>query len=299
MSQSSSNLPPGFIRLGGTPEEVANHLGPLADLAGSWKGSAGWNLIAVPAQFSGRPGFSLLIQQYSETITFTPITAPVPNRGGATQQFITGLLYELTITDMKYPNGILHIENGMWLNMTDIEKQPDGPVVEGAIGAPGFTIARQSSIPHGDVVVALGNNNASNGAPDFPVLNAVPADIGNQPLGYLENYPHNPYPGLDASNMNAQLTGAIKGQTIGKVITLTVDTANKGNIANIPFVQDHVSPSRFQSTFWIEEVTSEGVSFLQLQYSQQTDLNFLSKNTQPPSGDIMWPHANVNTLRKI
>lgn len=299
MSQSSSQLPAGFIRLGGTPQEVANQLGPLADLAGTWQGSAGWNLIAVPAEITGRPSFSLLIQQYSETITFTPITAPVPNRGGTVQQFITGLLYELTITDLKYPNGILHIENGMWLNMADVQKQPDGPVVENVAPLSGYPIARQSSIPHGDVVIAVGSSSVSSGAPDFPVLDAVPTDIGSQPLGYLENYPHNPYPGLDASNMNAQLIGAIQGQMIGKVTTLTVDTADSGNIANIPFVQNHVSPSRFQSTFWIEEVTSEGVSFLQLQYSQQVDLNFLSRNSPPAGSVIKWPHANVNTLRKI
>ncbi len=106
--------------------------------------------------------------------------------------------------------------------------------------------------------------------------------------------------GLDSSNMNAQLAAAITGQTIGNVTEINVDTNNAGgSIANIPFVQGHVSPSRFQSTFWIEEVLTDSLNFLQLQYSQQTNLNFLSKNTQPPSGVIMWPHANVNTLRKV
>ncbi|HZY38108.1 MAG TPA: heme-binding protein [Mucilaginibacter sp.] len=298
MEQKTPALPKGFIRLGGTPQQVASKLGPLADLEGTWKGSSGWNLIAVPSQTAGKPSFTLLIQQYSETITFTPITAPVPNRGGTTQQFITGLLYQLTINDMKYPNGILHVENGMWLNMSDIEVQPDGPVTESAV--PAFTIARQSSIPHGDVVIALGGYTESTGIPVFPALNAVPTDIGVQGLGYLENYPHDKLPGLDSSNMNAQLAAAITGQTIGKVTEIIVDTENTGgSIANIPFVQGHVSPSRFQSTFWIEEVLTDNLNFLQLQYSQQTNLNFLSKNTQPPSGVIMWPHANVNTLRKI
>src|ERR1700734_3189865 len=103
MKQNAEALLKGFIRLGGTPEEVANKLGPLAGLEGTWKGNSGWNLIAVPSQTAGKPSFTLLIQQYSETITFTPITAPVPNRGGTVQQFITGLLYQLTINDMAYP----------------------------------------------------------------------------------------------------------------------------------------------------------------------------------------------------
>src|SRR5258708_36444515 len=102
MEANDTTLLKGFIRLGGSPEEVANKLGPLADLEGTWTGNSGWNLIAVPSQKNGLPTFTVLIQQYSETITFTPITAPVPNRCGAKQQFITGLMYDLTINDMKY-----------------------------------------------------------------------------------------------------------------------------------------------------------------------------------------------------
>lgn len=50
------------------------------------------------------------------------------------------------------------------------------------------------------------------------------------------------------------------------------------------------------STFWIEDVTLGDVNFKQLQYSQQADLDFLPKFGIP--GLIMWPHVNVNTLRK-
>ncbi len=299
MAQNAEALLKGFIRLSGSPEEVANKLGPLAGLEGTWKGSSGWNLIAVPSQKDGNPTFTLLIQQYSETITFSPITAPVPNRGGATQQFITGLLYELTINDMKYPNGILHVENGMWLNMTDIEKQPDGPVVESNAVKP-FAIARMSAIPHGDVVIALGNAATSSAPPVFPMITAIPDPIGLPPVfGYIDQYTKNPFSTeFHAANVNGTLAALAATQKITQVTTITVDTANAGgNISNIPFLDEHVNPSRFQSTFWIEEVEADGISFNQLQYSQQADLNFIKKTNLP--GDIMWPHVNVNTLRKV
>jgi len=299
MEENPEQLLKGFIRLGGSPEEIADKLGPLAGLEGTWKGASGWNLIAVPSMLNGKPEFTVLIQQYSETITFTPITAPVPNRGGLTQQFITGLLYELTINDMKYPNGILHIENGMWLNMTDIQKQPDGPVVESAL--PGsFAIARMSSIPHGDVVIALGNAAVSSGMPVFPVITAIPNPAGLPPVfGYIDPYTKNEFSEeFHAANVNGTLAATAAGQTITNVTTITVDTQNSGgSISNIPFVEKHVNPSRFQSTFWIEDVTDGDVTFKQLQYSQQADLNFIKKHNLP--GDILWPHVNVNTLRKI
>jgi hypothetical protein len=300
----TQNLLKGAVRLGGSTEEIASKLGPLADLPGTWKGNTGWNMIAVPAtaQNGGGPTFTLLIHQYSETLTFTPITAPVPNRGGLTQQFVTGLTYELTITDNKYPNGILHIENGMWLNLNDIEKQPAGPVVESVAPIlPAFNIARMSAIPHGDVVIALGNAASSSGVPVFPTLTGVPQGPGfPTPLGYLDPYTKNPFAHeFIASDYNLTLRNLAKTQQMGKVITINVDTQNQGgNIANIPFVQEFASPSRFFSTFWIEDVVSNGVHFKQLQYSPQVDLNFIKKSGGLP-GDIMWPHINVNTLRKV
>lgn len=301
--QDPQPLLKGFIRLGGSPEEIANKLGPLADLEGTWKGASGWNLIAVPAQKGTIETFTLLIHQYSESITFTPISAPVPNRGGKTQQFVTGLMYELTITDLKYPNGILHLENGMWLNMSDIEAQPDGAVIESAnkSGNKVFNIARMSNIPHGDVVIALGNATNSVGVPQFPTITAIPDPKGLPPLfGYTDPYTKNQFvPAFKASDVNATLAATAKEQHITNVTTITVDTANAGgNIANIPFVEAHVKPTRFQSTFWIEDVVVGDASFKQLQYSQQSDLNFIKKSGGLP-GDILWPHVNVNTLRKI
>jgi hypothetical protein len=289
MSENLTALPRGFVRLSGTAQDVANKLGPLADLVGTWRGNSGWNLIAVPAM----PQFKLLIQNYSETITFTAIGAPVPNRGeNNVDQFITGLTYELAITD-NATEGVLHIENGMWLFMGDIEAQP------GIAPLPiQYSIARQSSIPHGDVVIALGNAVATQRPPVIPNIDSRPPDIGKPKIvGYLDAYQNTDFRQFNAVNPNYMLQQTIKTQTITNVTTITVDTANQGgSIVNIPFIDQHVNPTRFMSTFWLEDVVAGGLTFKQLQYSQQADLNFDNKFNAP--GIIMWPHVNVNTLRK-
>ena len=297
MAENAQTFLKGFVRLSGSEAEIASKLGPLAGLQGNWHGTDGWNLIAVPSQNSGNPSFTLLVQNYSETITFTAIGAPVPNRGGATEQFITGLTYELTVTD-NTTQGVLHIENGMWLNMADIQAQPDGPVKVAAAPSVPFTIARTASIPHGDVVMALGNATTSHGKFSIPDMNALPVDLGRPDLGYLDAYKIiQQFPQFSARNPNLMLQKAIANQTIGKVTTIYVDTQNQGgNISNIPFIHEHVNASRFMSTFWIEDVTMDGINFKQLQYSQQADLDFLPKFGIP--GLIMWPQVNVNTLRK-
>jgi hypothetical protein len=297
MTNDTHALPKGFIRLSGPAAEVEDQLGPLAALVGTWRGNTGWNMIAVPArQPDGNPTFKLLVQNYSETITFTPIGAPVPNRGGVDEQFITGLVYNLTVTD-NATEGILHIENGMWLYMGDIQPQPVGLLHDAPLPIQ-YSIARQSSIPHGDVVIALGNAINSTGKPTIPIIDGLPPDIGHPTLrGYLDPYLNTGFRQFNSKNPNMMLEEALENQTIGKVTTITVDTFNKGgSIVNIPFIDQHVNPSRFVSTFWIEEVFTDNVNFLQLQYSQQADLNFLPKINAP--GIIMWPHVNVNTLRK-
>jgi hypothetical protein len=295
MTESAQTFLKGFVRLSGSAAQVADQLGPLAGLEGTWHGTDGWNMIAVPSKNHTRSTYTLLVQNYSETITFKAIGAPVPNRGGEEEQFITGLTYELMVTD-NTTQGVLHIENGMWLNMADVQAQPDGPVK--ALAPMPFTIARTASIPHGDIVMALGNATTSNGDFSIPSINALPVDMGKTDLGYLDPYKIiKLFPQFSARNPNLMLQKAIEDQTIGNVTTIHVDTHNTGgHISNIPFIHEHVNASRFFSTFWIQDVIVNGLNFKQLQYSQQADLDFLPKVGLP--GLIMWPHVNVNTLRK-
>ena len=91
----------------------------------------------------------------------------------------------------------------------------------------------------------------------------------------------------------------IENQTILKTTTLHVSTANKGNIANIPFIQQNANASKFEATFWIETVlnTETNETFQQLQYSQTIVLDFFPLYKKP--GQLIeWPHVNINTMIK-
>lgn len=273
---------PGFIRLAATPAELDTQLGPLAGLVGTWVGSKGWNLIAVP---NGPKGFQLLIRPIVETITFTPIGALVPNRGGAGGLMqIPGLHYALTVSDAE-TNVPLHIENGMWLLLNT----PDGSSPP--------QVARLFSVPHGNVGLAQGGFTTLSGPPPISDNSALPDTGPNTPLGYKDPYlvPSGPF---NATNPNAVLQEQLKGQTVLSTTTLSVDTANNGGgIVNIPFITQHADCRALSSVFWIETVDNgQGGSFMQLQYSQQVDLFFLPKFGAP--GLIKWPHITVNTLVK-
>ncbi|HEX2295140.1 MAG TPA: heme-binding protein [Actinomycetota bacterium] len=274
----------GFTRFGRDAETSADELGPLADLVGTWIGSRGWELIAVPSTDDlGELSFRVIIRPYVEVVTFVPIGAPVPDRGGpAGDLLLTGLKYEMRIADAE-TNEPLHLENGMWFYMAGQDRE----------------IARSSAIPHGDCLLALGSSTTSSAAPDFPELKCTP-DVPER-FGYGEaEYrvdPDSPFQPLDANNT---LRDDLSGLQVVETVTLDVSTANGGGVLNIPFVTQNANASAFASTYWIETVEdSTGQQFQQLQYSQQTNIDFLPVNEDDPDGPlIMWPHVNVNTLRK-
>ena len=271
----------GLTRLGRGATGTAAELGPLADLVGTWFGTHGWELIAVP---QGSEGFHLIVRPYVEVVTFEAIGAPVPNRGGPVPDlFIAGLLYQMRITDIQ-TNEPLHLENGMWLNLGETQEQP---------------IVRQASIPHGDVFLALGSSSTASGPPEIPLPSALP-DTGPKPrFGYDEPY-QTPVDGFDPSKPNKVLQEAIAGQDVVQTITLSVSTQNGGGTVNIPFVDQHANATQFTCTYWIETIkdASTGDEIQQLQYSQQTNIEFLQSFGGPEGQLIMWPHVNVNTLRK-
>jgi hypothetical protein len=99
------------------------------------------------------------------------------------------------------------------------------------------------------------------------------------------------------------LLDALAGLKVVKTTTLSVSTDNGGGILNIPFVDANANATRFACDYWIETIEStppgggspERVQ--QLQYSQQTNIEFLPQFGNPDQL-IMWPHVNVNTLRK-
>jgi hypothetical protein len=276
----------GFLRLGADPRALVDSLGPLAHLVGAWRGNRGWNLIAVP---QGPKGFLLLVRPYIETLTFTPIGAPVPNRGGAETLMILGLQYDLRITDAE-TNEPLHIENGMWLYWGE-NQDPKTP-----------TIARQATIPHGVSALAVGYYNSAAGPPHISDNTAIPDPGKGAPLGYLEPYLQL-VNGFSPANPNQTLQKAIKDQSIVETIALTVSTTPVGGVVNIPFIAQHADTTQLAATYWIEKVqvgdpaTNKTYQYEQLQYSQQTDIHFIPR-FDDPQRLIMWPHININTLVK-
>ena len=277
---------PKFNRLSSL--QTSSNLGPLEALIGTWKGDNGWNIVALPDRNSPERGFILLIQEYYETITFTSLGGATPNRGTEGTQSTYGLEYELSINE-KGTGEPLHKENGMWLIASD----PSGE----------FPIARQTSVPHGDVLLAQGNYKTYDGAPTFPEFSVQPIGVPMSDLGYMEHYNGPEHGGkwtapFPSSNINLSLASDIKGQTILNTTQISVNTANKGGVMNIPFVTENANIKAFSSDFYIETVQGEhGVNFLQLQYSQNSEMHFM-KTHNPEQPLIIWPHGDVNTLRK-
>lgn len=285
---------PQFVRL--APTAAVSDLGPLTRLVGTWSGTRGWNLIAVPDPTRLMP-FTLLVRPYYETITFTPLGAVVPDRGASEILNIVGLEYSLRVSDL-ITNEPLHLENGMWL-YTDDTQSPHSP-----------TIVRHATIPHGNSLLALGSWHKKSGPPAIPVLRTSPMGAPTDPPlpGYTDPYlPPTPspapgQPSFHTADANEVLREAIKAQHIVDTVTLTVSTQpGDGGIINIPFIRKNANPTSFNATFWIERVKgSKGAGdFDQLQYSQQTNLAFIkcgSECSDEGNGLIVWPHVNVNTL---
>jgi hypothetical protein len=289
------------VRLGRDAPTTVNNLGPLADLEGIWIGTQGWELIAVPAgDPGGREGFKFIARPYVEIITFkTTGSSPVPNRGGpAGEMFIYGLVYEIRICDLV-TNEPLHLETGMFLNLSDVKggTAPENP------------IARSATIPHGDSVLALGTWFDVPGPPDITPRTGVPDPGPDAPFGYTDQWLREiPSPCQPASTFNPAvptqvLTDALAGLNVVKTTTLSLSTANGGGIVNIPFVDSNAAAPQFDCVFWIETIEStppEGgdpVQVQQLQYFQQTNIEFLPQFGNPDQL-IMWPHINVNTMKK-
>ena len=287
---NSQNTSDSFLRLSKPSEQANTDLGPLKDLTGTWVGK-GCNMIAVPINNQGKEGFKLEVRPYVETLTFTPVGAPVPNRGFPLNRFVVALEYSQLVTDASKAQP-LHAENGMWLLLN---QKP---------GLNQLSVARQPSVPHGDSVLALGGFVNLKGAPTIPNRNGMPivADKKQLPLGYTDPYimPQD-CKDFDANNLNKPLQDLIKDQDILETVTLDVSTKKSGGISNIPFIQKNADVTSFDSIFWIEKVKDKatGNVFLQLQYSQQTNLKFLHDFTSDdPNALIVWPHVDVSTLLK-
>src|SRR5271163_376397 len=136
-----------------TPRDSLAPLGLLGGLAGTWKGH-GFNLIARP-DFHDNVGGNitdlyLQLNHTRETLTFTPIGGPVPNRGfGQDDIELFGLTYLQQISDAAF-DGALHIEPGIWVTQPTTTFPPE------SAPPPGQLVARMGTIPHGNSLLAEG-----------------------------------------------------------------------------------------------------------------------------------------------
>jgi hypothetical protein len=133
-----------------TPDNltVLKQLGPLQDLAGTWKGK-GFNLIARP-NFHDKTDLYLQLNQTRETLKFDPIGSSIPNRGfGQDDIELFGLTYLQQISDAAF-DGALHIEPGIWVTQPTTTFPPE------TAPPPGRLVARMGTIPHGNSLLAEG-----------------------------------------------------------------------------------------------------------------------------------------------
>jgi len=275
-----------FARAAAPMLQSQDNLGPLSELAGTWVGQ-GFNMIAVPDHQNGRE-FRLIVNATNETLAFTPIGGAVPNRGSKQDDVnIFGLTYLQQVSDSATNEGI-HIEPGIWLNVP-ATSDPSAP----------STIVRQSTIPHGDSVLAQGQASTVARAPIIDPVSPLPTPLPGQPslpLGYTDPYLHGNFPpGFDMTNPNQALVDALnkeqaQGMKIVQTINLPVDSKSTGGIVNIPFIVENANATELSAIFWIETVQRpDGSQFLQLQYTQTVLLVF---------ENIVWPHVSVATLIK-
>jgi hypothetical protein len=281
-------------------------LGLLAELPGTWMGS-GFNLISLPDKHDNKP-FRLKLNATMETLRFSSIGGPIPNRGSGQDDIEFFGVHYLQLINDAHDHGALHLEPGIWLNIGPTDDPKAGP-----------SVVRLATIPHGDSLLSQGISLKVQGGPKIEVADSTPFTLdavtgarkNDTNPQYLAPFNTTPLPaGVPAgaiANPNIVLTDAINGQKIIETVVLSVSATpvggingtpisppNKpsdvGGIVNIPFVLKNANANAFSAIFWIETVEHrDGYRFLQLQYTQTVILDFIG---------LKWPHISVATLVK-
>jgi hypothetical protein len=290
-------------------------LGALAGLLGTWKGH-GFNAIWRPHHPADQQDRFLELNMTDETLVFTRINGPIPNRGLAMADInMFGLTYMQQISEASTGAG-LHIEPGIWASVPPTA-DPSEPA----------SVVRMASIPHGTTILAQGVAQVLQGGPQtIPNNNILPFFFGTPaPANGDFNTVAQTFTELNLSqltqfrfvapgvtqaivqNPNSVLQNALhsslQGTTMKSRTFLHVATDHSsinagGGTANTAFLSSSTSPSggnalatTAQATFWIETIAGTGgqPDKHQLQYTQLVMLDF---------NDIHWPHVTVGTLVK-
>jgi hypothetical protein len=303
--------PAAAIRALGGPDP----LGALAGLEGTWKGH-GFNAIWRPHNPPSQDRF-LELNITDETLAFTKINGPIPNRGLAMHDInMFGLTYMQQISETSTGAG-LHIEPGIWANVPHTT-DPNVPP----------SVVRMASIPHGTVVLAQGVAEVHPGGPqNIPDNNILPFFFGSpQPPNSDFNSVAQTFTELKLSTpttfrfvapgvtqaivknpnsvLQTALASSLQGTTMKSRTFLNVSTthsivnAGGGGTANTAFLASSGNPpggnaraAQVNATFWIETIAGTGgqPDKHQLQYTQLVMLDF---------NGIHWPHVTVGTLQK-
>jgi len=286
-------------------------LGLLAQLPGTWKGN-GFNTIWRPHNPSNPQDRFLELNLTTETLVFTEINGPIPNRGLLMPDInLFGITYLQQISETSSGTG-LHIEPGIWANVP-ATSDPNEPT----------TVVRMASIPHGTVILAQGIAEFFNGGPPFvPPNNIIPFPVGSPPppnsdfATAEQEFPELnlsiPTPFRHASphvtqamvtNPNSVLESVIQGKPMKNRVHIQISTTRSvvkggGGTANTAFLAAGSNPPggnadavEVDAVFWIQTLPgpSGQPDILQLQYTQLVQLDF---------NGLRWPHVTVATLRK-
>jgi hypothetical protein len=237
-------FPPGF----GPPRfqqgaiTTALQLGPLASLAGSWRGS-GFNTIWRPDNPASQPITSppdqtkrfLELNRTTETLDFHVIPGAVPNRGlnPQTDIMLYGLNYLQRVSDANPPDfttsgQALHIEPGFFMNVPATQVPPSDS-----------TIVRLASIPHGVTVVMQGRNPGTvptMGRPKIPPIYPIP--------GLPAFTPASPALGLGIQPTELDPPAGTGGEHVVPEVDLANDLA--GSQSNAPWNPGAGYPHEYQ-----------------------------------------------------
>jgi hypothetical protein len=289
-------------------------LGPFAQLPGVWvnepgKPACGYNMISLPyAQPGGPLDYRLLLNRYQEKLEFDLVNKAVANRGilrgdaiTEADQFVVTLDYMQGIAQeaaadypesgQAGPGGMgIHREPGLWLHTKNQVEE-------------GVDIARLSTIPHGNSVLALGTSKVIEGPPVIPEFMSLiyggPEDLDHPYMAPYKHFHDNPFEGVfDPVNPRTVLEKQNEGVEIVRTIELHVDSyTGSGGISSIPFIESQSKTGRLQSTFWVQELAEKdenGLPRMRLQYLQQVNLDFFPR--PDGKGLLGWPHISMNTL---
>jgi hypothetical protein len=289
-------------------------LGALVALEGTWKGH-GFNAIWRPHNPPSQDRF-LELNKTDETLVFTRINGPIPNRGLAMHDInMFGLTYMQQISETSTGAG-LHIEPGIWANVPHTT-DPNVPP----------SVVRMASIPHGTVVLAQGVAEVHQGGPqNIPDNNILPFFFGSPPPansdfnsvaqtfpelklstptsfrfvapGVTQQIVKNPNSVLQTALQNSLSGTHMKSRTFLHVSTTHNIVKAGGGTANTAFLASSGNPpggnaraAQVNATFWVETIAGTGgqPDKHQLQYTQLVMLDF---------NGIHWPHVTVATLLK-